>query len=76
LNQGVLIYNENRLIRRLENPKLGNLDFFSLQSRNPLISKNVPVSLFDTHGYIEVKSFMKPNMFKTVGSFDKMCNII
>jgi len=64
-NQGALVYYENRLIRRLENPKLGNLDLLSFQVRNALLERGPGAALFDVQGYVEVKSFLKPNMFKT-----------
>lgn len=65
-NQGALVYYENRLIRRLENPKLGNLDLLSFQVRNATLEKGPGSSLFDVQGYVDVKTFLKPNMFKTV----------
>jgi len=64
-NQGALVYYENRLIRRLENPKLGNQDLLSFQVRNALLERGPLASLFEVQGYVEVKSFLKPNMFKT-----------
>jgi hypothetical protein len=61
-NQGVLIYSRNRLIRRLENPKLGNLDFLSSKSLS-IRGEHQPV--FETEGFIELKEYFKPNIFKT-----------
>jgi len=66
-HQGVLIYSKNRLIRRLENPKLGNLDFLSSKSlsvRGEQQQHHHPV--FETEGFIELKAYFKPNIFKTV----------
>jgi len=61
-DQGVLIYYKNRLIRRLENPKLGNLDFLSYQYKMMHGNAN---EIFDINGYIELKGYFKPNIFKT-----------
>jgi len=65
LNQGVLIYSQNRLIRRLENPKLGNLDFLSSKSPAFRGSEGENLPIFDNEGFIELKGHFKPNIFKT-----------
>ena len=68
LNQGVLIYFKNRLIRRLESSKMGNLDFLSSQYRLFLENKerNSDKLFFDRSGYIELQNEFKPNAFRTV----------
>jgi len=64
IQQGVLIYSNNRLIRRLESPKLGNLDFLSFQYR--VSQKNQKGAMtFDCEGYLELGNSIKPNIFKT-----------
>jgi len=65
-NQGMLVYYDNRLVRRLENPKLGNLDFLSLQIRSRLHNNQPLTPLFNLHGFVELKNPLKPNVFKTV----------
>jgi len=67
LGQGVLIYYKNRLIRRLENSKMGNLDFLSSSFNSYLESRQHSASqpLFERGGYIELKDDFKPNVFKT-----------
>jgi len=68
VNQGVLVYYNNRLIRRLENPKMGNLDFLSAQFSNYIENRqqNPGELFFERNGYIELKGDFKPNIFKTV----------
>jgi len=61
--QGILIYYDNRLIRRFENPKLGNLDFISYKYLGEELGES---GLFETNGFIEVKAPFKPNIIKTV----------
>lgn len=61
----MLVYFNNRLIRRFENPKLGNLDFLSTKSWNLPIEPVAGTGLFDLNGYIELKSYFKPNLFRT-----------
>ena len=64
-NQGILIYCNNRLIRRFEATNLGNLEFLI---GNPLFNETdiKNIRLFDYSGYIELKSIFKPNLMKTV----------
>jgi len=66
-NQGILVYYNNRLIRRFENPKLGNLDFLSSKITQFLSQPDQPLPplLFDLNGYVDLKSHFKPNIFKT-----------
>lgn len=64
-NQGLLLYYGNRLIRRFENPKLGNLDFLSSKSGIITSQTDKKPSLFDLNGYIRLKNCFKPNIFKT-----------
>ena len=64
-NQGILIYCNNRLIRRFEATNLGNLEFLIGNPQfNEIDIKNI--RLFDYSGYIELKSIFKPNLMKTV----------
>jgi N-acetylneuraminic acid mutarotase len=67
LGQGILVYYKNRLIRRLETSKMGNLDFLSSCFNNYLESREHSgnQSLFKRGGYIELKDEFKPNIFKT-----------
>jgi len=67
INQGILVYHNNRLIRRLENPKMGDLDFLSAQFNNYIENRNQNLgkALFERNGYIELKGDFKPNSFKT-----------
>ena len=65
-NQGILLYFENRLVRRYENNTLGNLDFLSDNSKAFGDKLKSGQSLFNNNGYISLKSYFKPNLFKTV----------
>jgi len=69
--QGILLYYDNRLIRRYENPKLGNLDFISYKYVSEELGES---GLFETNGYIELKAPFKPNITKTVSI--KICSKI
>jgi len=64
-NQGILLYFENRLVRRYENNTLGNLDFLSDNSKAFGDKLKSGQSLFNNNGYISLKSYFKPNLFKT-----------
>jgi len=63
-NQGILVYYENRLIRRFEAPKMGSLEFLI---GNPRLDETdlKNIRLFDYFGYIELKGILKPNLMKT-----------
>lgn len=60
INQGVLIYYNNRLIRRLESPKLGYTDYLAAFLR---LGKE---DFYEYTGYISLKKFFRPNVMMTV----------
>ena len=66
VDQGILLYSQNRLIRRLESPVLGNLNFIvphSVSSNKENNQLNKPNCM---NGFIKLDRYFKPNMFKTV----------
>ena len=57
--QGVLLYSEGRLIGRAENMLFGNFADFNRKWKHKGI-------IFDAFGALELKEFLKMNLFKTV----------
>ena len=60
LKQGVLLYYNNRLVRRLESQKLGYTDYLAASVR---LGK---ADFYEYIGYISLKKFFKPNITMTV----------
>ena len=60
MNQGVLLYYNNRLVRRLESQKLGYTDYLAATVR---LGKE---DLYEYVGYVNLKKFFKPNITITV----------
>ena len=57
--QGVLLYSEGRLIGRAENMNFGDFANFNRKWKNKGI-------IFEAFGALELKEFLKMNLFKTV----------
>lgn len=60
--EGVLIYYENRLLKRFEHPKLEG--FLGMVSRDVNLGDKEQVNIVS--GYVKLDCFFKPNLVKTV----------
>jgi len=63
-SQGVLLYFKNRLIRRLENSKLGDFTFLTQSYNKFLANAAKSKSLFNYYGFIQLSNFFKPDLLK------------
>jgi len=63
-SQGVLLYFKNRLIRRLENSKLGDFTFLTQGYNKFLANAAKSKSLFNYYGFIQLSNIFKPDLLK------------
>ena len=67
-NQGILIYSENRLVKRFENNQFGTLDFLIgwLKSNGQKIGEILNHPNFDLNGFVALNHNIKKNIIGTV----------